>query len=96
MSQDYPIDRTGLGHVFVLWCGVMRGADTIHRELAAIREREQTLLMELGALDCAGPGRCHGAVQWCSNCGDVSTGCDDIECGSHWWVNDPTRHESGC
>lgn len=32
---------------------------------------------------CEGQGRCHGAMKWCSSCGDVSSACDQVECDVH-------------
>ena len=33
--------------------------------------------------DCPGHGKCHGPVNFCSECGDVDLVCDDPECQSH-------------
>lgn len=30
---------------------------------------------------CPGPGRCHGCLKWCSQCGDVDQTCDAREQG---------------
>jgi hypothetical protein len=39
---------------------------------------------ELGVDDvCPGSGRCHGAVGWCDECGNVSDVCDDAACDVH-------------
>lgn len=33
--------------------------------------------------DCPGPGKCHGCLSWCDNCGDVDMVCDDPNCSAH-------------
>jgi len=41
---------------------------------------------------CEGKGRCHGAMQWCDACGDVSDVCDASDCAAHKrgeWAPDP-------
>ena len=34
--------------------------------------------------ECPGEGVCHGALNWCSSCGDVDEICDDFQnCDAH-------------
>lgn len=32
---------------------------------------------------CEGAGKCHGSMQWCDYCGDVSNVCDGPPCDAH-------------
>lgn len=32
---------------------------------------------------CGGPESCHGSMQFCDSCGDVSEACDDDACVEH-------------
>lgn len=32
---------------------------------------------------CPGASTCHGALKWCSSCGDVSSMCDSPRCDTH-------------
>lgn len=32
---------------------------------------------------CGGPSACHGSMQFCDSCGDVSEACDDDACELH-------------
>ncbi len=45
--------------------------------------------------ECAGAGKCHGPLKWCSSCGDVAHVCDmrlrDETCTDH--PIPPTSHE---
>ena len=41
--------------------------------------------------NCAGRGQCHGALQWCGDCGDVSNMCNEAGvCAAH-----PNYHAPG-
>lgn len=33
--------------------------------------------------ECSGFGKCHGCLNWCIECGNVSMMCDDSECEVH-------------
>lgn len=47
-------------------------------------------------LECPGDGRCHGCMQWCSNCGDVDLTCDAPECDSHPRIEDVVVEVCAC
>ena len=41
------------------------------------------LASDLSIEACPGPGRCHGCVSWCDDCGDVGDVCNAIACDRH-------------
>lgn len=67
--------------------------DTRNRLLAALNgwtEDDLTWLaenLERGDIapeaPCGGPAACHGSMQFCDRCGDVSEACDDDSCEQH-------------
>lgn len=44
---------------------------------------------------CPGKGKCHGPVNWCESCGDVTLTCDDPACDAHDRTEDLKKNAAG-
>jgi hypothetical protein len=53
------------------------------RRVETLKRVEKDLAAAEGDDECTGRGTCHGPLQWCARCGDVSNVCDDPACDAH-------------